>query len=61
MDPVKVCGPLRELVEEHVRCNHPEHGKGYLIHMLHINGAGVITKDSLNKRRQKIITYWNRG
>lgn len=26
-----------------------------------INGAGVITKDSLNKRRQKIITYWNYG
>lgn len=26
-----------------------------------INGAGVITKDSLDRRRQKIITYWNRG
>jgi len=25
-----------------------------------INGAGVITKDSLDRRRQKIITYWNR-
>ncbi len=23
-----------------------------------INGAGVITKDSLDRRRQKIITYW---
>lgn len=26
-----------------------------------INGAGVITEDSLDRRRQKIITYWNRG
>ncbi|GAG38520.1 unnamed protein product, partial [marine sediment metagenome] len=25
-----------------------------------INGAGVITKDSLDRRRQKIITYWKR-
>lgn len=25
-----------------------------------INGAGVITKDSLVRRRQKIITYWHR-
>lgn len=25
-----------------------------------INGAGVITKDSLDMRRQKIITYWKR-
>ncbi len=26
-----------------------------------INGTGVITKDSLDRRRQKIITYWNHG
>ncbi|MFH1714169.1 MAG: [Fe-Fe] hydrogenase large subunit C-terminal domain-containing protein [Candidatus Nealsonbacteria bacterium] len=26
-----------------------------------INGAGVITKDSPDRRRQKIIAYWNRG
>lgn len=26
-----------------------------------INGAGVITKDSLDSRRKKIIAYWNRG
>ncbi len=25
-----------------------------------INGTGVLTKDSLDRRRQKIITYWNR-
>lgn len=25
-----------------------------------INGAGVITKDSLDRRRQKIIAYWSR-
>jgi len=25
-----------------------------------INGAGIITKDSLERRKQKIITYWNR-
>lgn len=24
-----------------------------------INGPGIITKDSLDRRRQKIITYWN--
>ena len=45
MNPVKVCGPLRELVEKHVKCSHPEHGKGYLIHMLHIIEAGVIKND----------------
>jgi iron only hydrogenase large subunit-like protein len=25
-----------------------------------INGVGVITKDSLDRRRQKVIAYWNR-
>ncbi|HXK32131.1 MAG TPA: [Fe-Fe] hydrogenase large subunit C-terminal domain-containing protein [Candidatus Paceibacterota bacterium] len=26
-----------------------------------INGPGVVSKDSLNKRRQKVIAYWKKG